>query len=487
MATPVTYVGIQYNVPAYQDTGYAQGAGNLSSYLIALATGSLTLSGGSFPLTADADFGANFGLKSAYYKSRAANVSSTGILRLGNAQTIAWRNNGNTDNLTMLVNSSDIFTFNGPAQVIGGNANSFKVDNTGEQFTEIDLANNGVTKTSWIWDNTGGYSIFNGNISFADDHFGFGVPPLGYIGVRFTNNFTSDGAASFVAGLDIDPTMVGASGDTLYQTYVNVAGFGITTQATDTVASVSSVRIAEPQITVGAGGTVTVAASLLVENAPTEGGINAAIYIGSGTLNLAPTSNQIIFGATRTVTLTVPTPASASRTVTLPDLGGNYDVVGTLATQSIAGAKTFTTQLIGAGTATNDNAAAGYIGERITSSVSNQAVGTSGQYSDITSITLTAGDWDIDCVAWFNPNGATMTTIEFGIGTASGNSGTGLSSGNTSNNIPLPTASGNTVGASIPGVRASLTGSTTYYLKQFLAYTVATPNVSGRITARRIR
>ena len=38
MSTPVTYGGSIYNVPAYQDTGYAQGSGNLSSYLIALAT-----------------------------------------------------------------------------------------------------------------------------------------------------------------------------------------------------------------------------------------------------------------------------------------------------------------------------------------------------------------------------------------------------------------------------------------------------------------
>lgn len=38
MSTPVTYSGTSYNVPAYQDTGYAQGSGNLSSYLIALAT-----------------------------------------------------------------------------------------------------------------------------------------------------------------------------------------------------------------------------------------------------------------------------------------------------------------------------------------------------------------------------------------------------------------------------------------------------------------
>lgn len=112
MSTPVTYVGNQYNIPAHQDTGYAQGTGNLSSYLIALATGSLTLSGGSFPLTADADFGASFGLKSIYYKSRAATLASSGILRTGNNEVIfASRNAGNTADVTAKINTSDQLEF----------------------------------------------------------------------------------------------------------------------------------------------------------------------------------------------------------------------------------------------------------------------------------------------------------------------------------------------------------------------------------------
>lgn len=114
MSTPVTYVGSSFNIPAYQDTGYAQGSGNLSSYLIALATGSLTLSGGSFPLTADADFGASFGLKSIYYKSRAATPSTTGILRVGNNEVVfGARNQGGSGNLTLTVNTSDQFAFAG--------------------------------------------------------------------------------------------------------------------------------------------------------------------------------------------------------------------------------------------------------------------------------------------------------------------------------------------------------------------------------------
>lgn len=118
MSTPVTYVGNSYSIPAYGDSGYAQGAGNLSSYLVALATGSLTLSGGAFALTADANFGANFGLVSIYYKSRTSNISTAGILRLARTDTIGWRNQANGGNLLLGVDASDNLTFNGV--IIGG-------------------------------------------------------------------------------------------------------------------------------------------------------------------------------------------------------------------------------------------------------------------------------------------------------------------------------------------------------------------------------
>lgn len=147
MSTAVTYNGTSYNVPAYQDTGYAQGAGNLPSYLIALATGSLTLAGGTFTLTADADFGANFGLKSIYYKSRNANPSSTGVLRLGNTEIIGWRNAANGGNVTLTVNASDKLVLStgdfltaagfGPVVTTPNGASTYRiyVDNNGELTT----------------------------------------------------------------------------------------------------------------------------------------------------------------------------------------------------------------------------------------------------------------------------------------------------------------------------------------------------------------
>jgi hypothetical protein len=93
-------------VPSYNDTGYAQGNGNLSQYLVAISTGSLQQVGGLFQLTADADFGPNFGLVSSYYKSRSANIASAGVLRLANTDAIKWRNSDNSADVTLAMNAT---------------------------------------------------------------------------------------------------------------------------------------------------------------------------------------------------------------------------------------------------------------------------------------------------------------------------------------------------------------------------------------------
>jgi len=96
MATPVTFNGVVYSIPAFGDTGYSQGSGNLSSYLIALA-------GGPFP-----------------YISQTVNPASAGTMRLANTDTIDWRNFNNTGNLPLAVNASNQLTFNGTPVGVGG-------------------------------------------------------------------------------------------------------------------------------------------------------------------------------------------------------------------------------------------------------------------------------------------------------------------------------------------------------------------------------
>lgn len=175
-----------------------------------------------------------------------------------------------------------------------------------------------------------------------------------------------------------------------------------------------------------------------------------------------------------------------------PALTGDVTTVaGSLTTTlaaSIAGTHTFTGQLIGGGTTTNNNAAAGVIGEYVSSVV---APGTSVPalttlWGDITSISLTAGDWDVSGLAVYSSGGATVTVTNLGISSTSGNSSTGLAKGDNQANALSPTATSDT-SLTIPSYRVSISGTTIYYLKANLTYTIGTPTVGARISARRVR
>jgi len=141
------------------------------------------------------------------------------------------------------------------------------------------------------------------------------------------------------------------------------------------------------------------------------------------------------------------------------------------------------------GTTTNDSAATGFIGEFISSSTASGGAGatTSGNYSDLVSVTLTAGDWDVSMFVVCGLSGATGLTSEtVGISTTAGNSGTGLVYGQTVTDM-VPATGLYSPSSSIPLVRASLSGSTTYYLKVNASYSAGTPKFFGTISARRRR
>ena len=193
-------------------------------------------------------------------------------------------------------------------------------------------------------------------------------------------------------------------------------------------------------------------------------------------------------GGTDAVTVAVASLA-ASRTYTVPDAGGAASFVMTAGTQTISGTKTFDGQIIGKGTTTNDSAAAGYIGEVMRAAVlDSAAVSSTGstQLFDVTSISLTAGDWDVSGIVQFLANGATVTVARMGISATTGNSATGLVFGDNYLSCPIPTATDDSNGT-VPNFRVSLTGTTTYYLKAQMTYAVATPKAYGRISARRVR
>ena len=110
MSVNVTVNGGVFTVPELGDSDWGI---YTTALLVAVATTTLQKSGGTFSLTAEVDFGSSYGIKSLYYKSRTANVASSGEIRLARPDSINWRNQANNANLALAVNSSDQLTYNG--------------------------------------------------------------------------------------------------------------------------------------------------------------------------------------------------------------------------------------------------------------------------------------------------------------------------------------------------------------------------------------
>jgi hypothetical protein len=109
MSTTRYVNGQPYLIPDQGDT-YVWGT-DLSNWAGAVSNNTFQKNGGPFTLSADADFGPNFGLKSAYLSARTT-PSDSGFLRLGNTDTIKWRNAANSGNNTLSL-TGDVMAYSG--------------------------------------------------------------------------------------------------------------------------------------------------------------------------------------------------------------------------------------------------------------------------------------------------------------------------------------------------------------------------------------
>lgn len=133
-------------------------------------------------------------------------------------------------------------------------------------------------------------------------------------------------------------------------------------------------------------------------------------------------------------------------------------------------------------------ACTGCVGEVISSTTLSGPVTTSAQFGDIASITLTAGSWEITGIAVYLRNGATWNDTALGISPFSGNNNSGLTYASTYVDYIFTSGTNPTfVTMVLPAVMINTSSSNTYYLKSYVEYSAATPNVIGRITAKRIR
>lgn len=117
MASNVIFNGVSYSVPADGDTGWGP---DITAYFISIASNAFQKTGGSFTLTAEANFGNSFGISALYLKSRAANPSSSGVIRLGSTQSVSWRNNANNADLALTTDASDNLLYNSKTVLFSG-------------------------------------------------------------------------------------------------------------------------------------------------------------------------------------------------------------------------------------------------------------------------------------------------------------------------------------------------------------------------------
>ena len=141
------------------------------------------------------------------------------------------------------------------------------------------------------------------------------------------------------------------------------------------------------------------------------------------------------------------------------------------------------------GTTTSDSASAGQIGEYIssvTSSGSTVSLST-GTAIDVTTLSITAGDWDVWGEVWFEPTTVTSTILRGYINTVANTVPADVSDGTS-----FTVVYGN-IGGSLKAVlpvaacRVSLASTTTYRLGAVANFTAGTLAAHGKICARRRR
>jgi hypothetical protein len=142
-----------------------------------------------------------------------------------------------------------------------------------------------------------------------------------------------------------------------------------------------------------------------------------------------------------------------------------------------------TTQTGGAASGLTQGTApsAGFIGEQIRSAVQSVSITTTGVAQNLTSISLTAGIWDISALA--DCTSSSISALKIGISTNTA-SFTGTVGGDSNCNVSFGSA-GTEISVSIPSFRVTISSSTTYYLVVQSTFGAATTGF-GRISGTRV-
>lgn len=335
--------------------------------------------------------------------------------------------------------------------------------------------------------------------SLADCLPSTGIQLLNNRVVRF-GELTSNGA-NYVA-LTAPTSLAGDRTATFPDATGNVVIDSATQTLTNKTISGASNTITNVSLTAGVTGVLPLANGGTNKNATAVNGGLVWSDADSMEITSAGTASQwVLSGGAATPTMTNTTTTGkfidgSADEIQLTVQGHSTQTNGLLVVENSGGTNllevtlTNGTQIVG--TTTNDNATLGHVGqllESVVASASSVAL-TTATRTDMTSLSLTAGDWDVTILMTIRLVGnSTMTVVSTGIGTASGTSTTGLVDGNNVTELAGTWTSGADTVVVVPAFRVSLAGTTTYYAKIRCVFVVGTGSVSafGRLSARRVR
>jgi hypothetical protein len=168
--------------------------------------------------------------------------------------------------------------------------------------------------------------------------------------------------------------------------------------------------------------------------------------------------------------------AQTGNSPTLTAAGSDTNIALTLIGQGTGGVNT-------QGTRTNNNAPTGYVGEFISSSiVAGSAVSLStGVANNITSISLTAGDWDVEGNVFFTVGGTCTICYAWSSLTSATTPDASLVNGK------IVTSGIQNFGTQVPFLRVCIATTTTVYLSAISTFSTSIVTVCGNIYARRVR
>lgn len=164
-----------------------------------------------------------------------------------------------------------------------------------------------------------------------------------------------------------------------------------------------------------------------------------------------------------------------------PAIGGTTANTGRFTTLTTTGAYTPSSTAGIVGTATNDNANAGSIGEFLEATSTSTSL-TNGSYVDLSTVSATAGDWDVQCSVQFNGSSLLATAFVVGVNTVANTNPNSAKAGANIQGANFPAG-----GLATPVVRESIASTTIFRCGAQANFGSGTATGIGYIRARRVR